>query len=115
MDDGADDEAGGNDDDIAAAHGTDDGVQTGIKTGDVIVEFDGKEVSTIDDINEIKNAHKVGDTIKVKYVREGKKKETELTLLEEKPQTEQKPTNSNQQQTPTIPQLPSDFFNWFGW
>lgn len=89
--------------------------RAGIKTGDVIVEFDGKEVSTIDDINEIKNAHKVGDTIKVKYVREGKKKETELTLLEEKPQTEQKPTNSNQQQTPTIPQLPSDFFNWFGW
>ncbi|MBE7010198.1 MAG: trypsin-like serine protease [Ruminococcaceae bacterium] len=88
--------------------------RAGLQLGDVITEFDGKKVETIDDINEIKNTHAVGDTIKVKYVRSGITKETKLTLLEEKPQTEKK-EQKQQAQTPSIPQIPSDFFSWFGW
>ncbi len=85
--------------------------RAGIKTGDVIVEFDGKKVKSIDDINEIKNAHKVGDTLSVKLIRSGKTVKTELTLLEEKPQ------EATQTETQTIPetQIPSDFFSWFNW
>ena len=91
--------------------------RAGLQTGDVITEFDGKEVKTIDDINEIKDAHAVGDTIKVKFVRNGKTSSTDLTLLEEKPVEEEQQSNAVEQQPqyPSSPQIPSDFFNWFNW
>ena len=37
----------------------------GLKCGDIIVKFDGIEVNSIDQINAIKEKHKVGDTIEV--------------------------------------------------
>ncbi len=86
--------------------------RAGIQVGDVIVEFDGQKIKTIDDINEIRDTHKVGDTIKVKLNRAGKTVETDLTLLEEKPETQQSQTEQNQQPQQ---QIPSDFFNWFNW
>jgi len=91
--------------------------RAGIQIGDVIIEFDGRKVETIDDINDIKNSHTVGDSIVVKYVRAGKTIATELTLLEEKPATEQEQQNSaaEEPQMPTQPQIPSDFFSWFNW
>lgn len=57
--------------------------KSGIKAGDVITEVDGKKVGSVDDINEIKNAHKIGDTIKVKIYRNGEYKEIEVTLEEQ--------------------------------
>ncbi len=86
--------------------------RAGIQAGDVIVEFDGQEVETIDDINGIRDTHKVGDTIKIKLVRNGKNVNTELTLLEEtkEAQTQQSTPNEQPQQ-----QFPTDFFNWFNW
>lgn len=50
-----------------------------IEVGDVIVEFDGHEVSTTAEINEIKKEHTVGDKVKVKVVRNGKT--IELTVI----------------------------------
>lgn len=57
--------------------------KSGIKAGDVIVEVEGKKVESIDDINEIKNAHKIGDIIKVKIYRNGEYKEIDVTLEEQ--------------------------------
>ncbi|MNT21152.1 Serine protease Do-like HtrA [compost metagenome] len=56
--------------------------KSGIKAGDVIVEFDGQKIETMDKLNEIKNSHKIGDTIKLKVNRSGQEKEIELTLAE---------------------------------
>ena len=94
--------------------------RAGIQVGDVITEFDGQKIETIDDINEIRDQHKVGDTIKVKLSRSGKTIETDLTLLEEKPETQEQKEqeqNSQEQQQPNQgqQQIPSDFFNWFNW
>ncbi len=55
----------------------------GIKAGDVIVEFDGEEVETVDEITELKNQHSIGDTVTVKVYRSGEYRELELTLGEE--------------------------------
>ncbi len=55
----------------------------GIKAGDVIVEFDGEEVTSVDEITELKNNHSIGDTVTVKIYRNGEYKELELTLGEE--------------------------------
>jgi serine protease Do len=54
----------------------------GIKSGDVIIAVDGTEVKTMDELNEIKNTHKVGDTITITVNRNGEEKDFELTLKE---------------------------------
>ena len=57
--------------------------KAGLKIGDVILTIDGKEVKTMDELNEVKNKHAIGDTIKVKYSRNGEEKEVDLTLQEQ--------------------------------
>ena len=54
--------------------------EAGLQRGDVIVEFDGKQVSTIDEINNIKNEKEIGDKVKVKVYRNGEYKEGTITL-----------------------------------
>ncbi len=57
----------------------------GIKIGDIIVECEGKKIETVDDLNDIKNKHKVGDTLKMKVYRHGKTIDIKLVLGEEAP------------------------------
>lgn len=54
--------------------------KAGIQKGDIIVAFDGKEVKTMEELNEIKNTKKIGDTITVKINRAGKEVEVKVTL-----------------------------------
>lgn len=58
--------------------------RAGIQVGDVITEFAGKKVKTIEEINDIKKGYKAGDTVKVVIVRDGEKKTINLKLTEEK-------------------------------
>lgn len=55
----------------------------GLKAGDVIIEADGKSIKTMDELNEIKNSHQIGDEIKLKINRDGNEKELTLTLGEQ--------------------------------
>ena len=57
--------------------------KAGLKAGDVIVEAEGKKITTMDELNEIKNAHQFGDEINVKVNRNGKEKELTITLGEQ--------------------------------
>ncbi|MBD8048906.1 S1C family serine protease [Clostridium faecium] len=52
----------------------------GLQPGDVIVKFDGKKVSTVEELNQIKSSHKEGDTVSVELVRSGKTVTTNLKL-----------------------------------
>ncbi len=54
--------------------------EAGIQKGDVIVEFDSQEVTTKQELNDLKNQKNVGDKIKVKIYRSGDYKELEITL-----------------------------------
>ena len=56
--------------------------KAGIKPGDIITEFDGKKILTMDELNEIKNSHSIGDTVKLKINRNGSEKEISITLAE---------------------------------
>ncbi len=92
----------------------------GIKPGDVIVKFDGKKIENVDQINAIRDEHKVGDKIEVTVSRNGKNIKCTIALQEEKPSSETK--SETQQATPQAPQggsqqysFPSDFFSFFGW
>ncbi len=55
----------------------------GIKVGDVIIEADGKQISTMDELTEIKNSKSIGDKLDIKLVRDGKEKTVTVTLKEE--------------------------------
>ena len=56
--------------------------KAGIKPGDVIIEADGTKISSMDDLNKIKNSHKIGDEMKIKVNREGQERELTITLGE---------------------------------
>ena len=55
----------------------------GLKSGDVIIEADGKSIKSMDELNEIKNSHQIGDIMKLKINRDGSEKEITLTLGEQ--------------------------------
>ena len=64
-------------DDFSAAE------KAGIKIGDVIIEADGTKITTMDELNSIKNKHSIGDEMKIKVNRNGQEKELTLTLGEQ--------------------------------
>ena len=57
--------------------------KAGVKPGDVIIEADGTKINNMDDLNKIKNSHKIGDEMKVKVNREGQEKELTIKLGEQ--------------------------------
>ena len=57
--------------------------KAGLKIGDVIIEADGTAIKTMNELNEIKNKHAIGDSMKIKINRNGSEKEIELKLQEQ--------------------------------
>ena len=57
--------------------------KAGIKTGDVIIAIDGTTITTMEELNNIKFSHSIGDKITLKINREGKESNIELTLSEQ--------------------------------
>ena len=87
--------------------------KSGLRTGDVITACDGQAVTTIDEINKIRDSHKVGETLTMQIDRNGQTLTVSVVLQEEKPEdTEQKQAEQEQQQQPQ--QIPFPF-SWFGW
>ena len=62
--------------------------KAGFKVGDIIVSVNGTKVSTVEEINEIKNNFSIGDTLTMEIYRKGEKTSLNLVLDEEKPQSE---------------------------
>lgn len=56
--------------------------KAGLQSGDVIIKADGKDIKTMDELNEIKNSHQIGDTMTLKVNRSGQEKEVTVTLEE---------------------------------
>ena len=55
----------------------------GLKIGDIILECDGKSVKTFDELKEIKQSKDVGDTMKIRVIRD--KKNVDLNVVLEEP------------------------------
>ena len=64
-------------DDFSAAE------KAGLRIGDVIIQADGKDIKTMDELNEIKNSHQIGDQMTVKVNRDGEERELTITLGEQ--------------------------------
>ena len=54
--------------------------KAGISRGDIIVGIDGKDVTTKQELNEIKNSKNIGDTVELKLYRNGKYETIKVTL-----------------------------------
>lgn len=57
--------------------------KAGLKTQDIIIEIDGEKIQSTDQLKKILLEKKIGDVIKVKYVRQSEELETDLTLGED--------------------------------
>ena len=57
--------------------------KAGFKAGDVMVEFDGKTIDNLYDFTYALRAHKPGDTVKVKVLRNDKPVEAEVLIDQE--------------------------------
>lgn len=64
-------------DDFSAAE------KAGLKIGDVIIKADGKSIKTMDELNEIKATHKIGDEMNIVINRDGNEKELTIVLGEQ--------------------------------
>lgn len=56
--------------------------KAGLQSGDIIIKADGKDILTMDELNEIKNTHKIGETMTLTINRNGNEKEVTITLEE---------------------------------
>ena len=56
--------------------------KAGLQSGDIIIKADDKDVLTMDELNEIKNSHKIGETMILTINRNGDKKDITITLEE---------------------------------
>ena len=55
--------------------------KAGLKIGDLIVEFGGKIVKTLEELNQVKSQYNDGDSVPVEIIRDGKKVNLNLTLV----------------------------------
>lgn len=56
--------------------------EAGLIAGDVITGADGEKITTVEELNIIKNKHTAGDEIEITYVRSGKTQKATVTLGE---------------------------------
>ena len=57
--------------------------KAGIRAGDVITGIDGTSITSMDELNNIKNQHQIGDEITLKINRNGKEMDMKVTLQEQ--------------------------------
>ena len=57
--------------------------KSGLKLYDIITKIDGKSIKTVDELNNIKNTHSIGDKVQLTIYRDKEYQEIELTLGEQ--------------------------------
>lgn len=55
-------------------------LEAGLKKGDIIVKVDNKDITTVSQLQQNVAVHRPGDKVKVIYMRDGKERETTVTL-----------------------------------
>lgn len=68
---------------------------SGLEVGDVITEVEGQAVTSINEINKIKNTFEIGDTISLKVYRDNDYKTIKIQLAETPEETEEEETEQN--------------------
>ena len=89
------------------------GEQAGFIKGDIIVSIDGKTVASLDDLSRIKQDYRAGDTVLIRFWRDGEYLETTLTFAEETPEhptgpvtIEEEPEEGGEEAPPAAEDMP---------
>ena len=91
--------------------------KSGLQKGDIITKIEGKEISSVAELNRVKYNYNIGDKVKLTIYRENQEQDVEITLVEMPEQTEdtnkksQNPWGSNSQTSPNDGD--SSFFDYF--
>lgn len=56
---------------------------TGLRISDIIVKIDGQTVTSMEQLNEVKNKHSVGDNVEIVIIRNGNEMKINVTLKEQ--------------------------------
>lgn len=90
--------------------------KAGLKMGDVITACDGQKITTIDEVNKIRDTHSVNEIMTMEITRNGKTMTVPVVLQEEKPSSEPEAAQPQEPsyQQPYSQQIPFPF-SWFGW
>ena len=56
--------------------------KAGLKSGDIIVKADGTDIKTMDELNNVKNSHEIGDKMTLTINRNGQEQDVTITLEE---------------------------------
>lgn len=87
--------------------------KAGMKASDVITKIDSKEVSGMDEVRKMLLNYKIGDTVKVEVIRDGKAENLELTFEKfEVPTAETIPQEENKEDGGNTPNPSKEFDNW---
>ena len=54
--------------------------KAGLRSGDLIVKADGRRIKTFEELQEVKNSKKEGDSINIEFIRDGKTQNANVTL-----------------------------------
>lgn len=54
--------------------------RAGLKPGDLLLELDGSRIDSVEDLQEVYNRHRPGNTVKAVYERNGTRNETQITF-----------------------------------
>lgn len=73
-----------------------DAYKQGVQANDIIIKVNGKEITCMSDINEIKEDYSAGDEMTLTVYRSGKTKEIKITLVDESELDSNKNTTSEQ-------------------
>ena len=84
--------------------------KAGIKKGDIIIKIEGKEVTSVPELNRIKNTFKIGDTVTLTLLRSGKEEEIQVTLSEEPKENTESSENTQEEIITENPKNDSDDF-----
>ena len=87
----------------------------GITKGDVITEFEGEKIISMEQLTQLIKQHKVGDTVTIKYVRNNQTKETKAVLQESTTSQETQENQNDSQNTPNnnYNNFFNDYFNYY--
>lgn len=85
--------------------------KAGLSKGDIITKIEGKDVSSINELNRIKYTYNIGDTVKLSVYREGTEREVEIKLAEMPTEDTSEETKTEEVTTPNTQYYTEDDFD----
>ncbi len=82
--------------------------KAGIKKGDIITKIEGKDVSSVDELNRVKYDYNIGDKVKLSVYRDNQEQEIEVELAETPEEDDDKNVQEKKNSQTYVETIPDD-------